>query len=67
MNRSKILSVIHVLSKLGFLYAMVLLIPTLVSYAYMDDALAAFSQTAAATLLGSGSPMARMAPATSSV
>ena len=54
MNRSKILSVIHVLSKLGFLYAMVLLIPTLVSYAYMDDALAAFSQTAAATLLGSG-------------
>ena len=54
MNQSRILSVIHVLSKLGFLYAMVLLLPTLVSYAYMDGTFSAFSQTALATLLGSG-------------
>ncbi|MDO4879252.1 MAG: potassium transporter TrkG [Neisseria sp.] len=49
----KIAPIIHILSKLGMLYAFLLLIPTLVSYLYHDAAFRAFAGTALATLAGS--------------
>ncbi|WP_274570840.1 potassium transporter TrkG [Neisseria leonii] len=49
----KIIPIIHVLAKLGILYALVMLVPTLVSFIYRDDAFSAFAATAAATFAGS--------------
>lgn len=49
----KIIPIIHILSKLGMLYAILLLVPTLVSHLYHDEAFKAFAQTAAITLSGS--------------
>ena len=49
----KIIPIVHVLSKLGVLYALLMLVPTLVSFLYRDDAFFAFSVTAAATFGGS--------------
>ena len=45
--------IVHVLSKLAALYAVLLLVPTLVSYLYHDSAFNAFAGTALATLAGS--------------
>ena len=49
----KIAPIIHVLSKLAALYALLLLIPTLVSYLYHDSAFPAFASTSLVTLAGS--------------
>lgn len=49
----KIAPIVHVLSKLAALYAVLLLVPTLVSYFYHDSAFNAFAGTALATLAGS--------------
>lgn len=49
----KIAPIVHVLSKLAALYAVLLLVPTLVSYLYHDSAFNAFAGTALATLVGS--------------
>ncbi len=49
----KIAPIVHVLSKLAVLYAVLLLVPTLVSYLYHDSAFNAFAGTALATLAGS--------------
>ena len=49
----KIAPIVHVLSKLAVLYAVLLLVPTLVSYLYHDAAFNAFAGTALATLAGS--------------
>ena len=49
----KIAPSVHVLSKLAVLYAVLLLVPTLVSYLYHDSAFNAFAGTALATLAGS--------------
>ena len=48
----KIAPIVHVLSKLAALYAVLLLVPTLVSYLYHDSAFNAFAGTALATLAG---------------
>lgn len=49
----KIAPIVHVLSKLAVLYAVLLLVPTLVSYLYHDSAFNAFAGTALTTLAGS--------------
>ena len=49
----KIAPIVHVLSKLAARYAVLLLVPTLVSYLYHDSAFNAFAGTALATLAGS--------------
>ena len=49
----KIAPIVHVLSKLAALYAVLLLVPTLVSYLYHDSAFNAFAGTTLATLAGS--------------
>lgn len=49
----KIAPIVHVLSKLAVLYAVLLLVPTLVSYLYHDSAFNTFAGTALATLAGS--------------
>ena len=49
----KIAPIVHVLSKLAVLYAVLLLVPTLVSYLYHDSAFNAFAGTALVTLAGS--------------
>ncbi len=49
----KILPIIQVLSKLGMIYAVVLLIPALVSLFYRDHALTAFLYSALAAMAGS--------------
>ena len=49
----KIAPIVHVLSKLAVLYAVLLLVPTLVSDLYHDSAFNAFAGTALATLAGS--------------
>ena len=49
----KIAPIVHVLSKLAVLYAVLLLVPTVVSYLYHDSAFNAFAGTALATLAGS--------------
>ena len=49
----KIAPIVHVLSKLAVLYAVLLLVPTLVSYLYHDSAFNAFAGTTLATLAGS--------------
>ncbi|CRZ20742.1 potassium transporter TrkG [Kingella kingae] len=47
----KIIPTIHILSKLGLLFALMLVFPTLMSYAHDDDAFFAFSRTAEITVL----------------
>lgn len=47
----KILPTIHLLSKLGLLFALTLIFPTTLSYAYNDEAFFAFSRTAEITIL----------------
>lgn len=49
----KLIPIIHILSKLGLLFALLMLVPTAVSYGFGDDAFGVFSQTAAATVLAS--------------
>ena len=49
----KIIPIIHVLSKLGVLFSVLLLVPTFVSYLFLDDALPAFGRTALVTIIGS--------------
>lgn len=49
----KVIPIIHVLSKLGMLYAFVLMLPTLVSYLYRDGTFTVFAGTACVTLVGS--------------
>lgn len=46
----KLLPIIHILSKFSLLFAMLTLVPTLVSFIYHDNAFAAFSHTAFVTL-----------------
>ncbi|MFV2029162.1 TrkH family potassium uptake protein [Neisseria sp. S1] len=46
----KIIPIIHILSKLGVLFSFMLLIPTFVSYLYLDDALSSFGYTALVTI-----------------
>ncbi|MDO4641186.1 MAG: potassium transporter TrkG [Neisseria sp.] len=53
MQNRKILPIIHVLSKLGVFYAMILMIPTLFSYFYVDGTFTVFAQTAFVTFIGS--------------
>lgn len=45
----KVIPIIHVLSKLGMLYAFVLMLPTLVSYLYRDGTFTVFAGTACVT------------------
>lgn len=54
MQNYKILPIVHVLSKLGVFYAVILMVPTLFSYFYMDGTFTAFAKTAFVTLVGSG-------------
>lgn len=49
----KIIPTIHILSKLGVLFSILLLVPTMVSYIYLDDALHAFGSTALVTIISS--------------
>ena len=49
----KVIPIVHVLSKLGMLYAFVLMLPTLVSYLYRDGTFTVFAGTACVTLVGS--------------
>ena len=49
----KIIPTVHILSKLGVLFSILLLVPTLVSYIYLDDALNAFGSTALVTIISS--------------
>ncbi|MDO4998586.1 MAG: potassium transporter TrkG [Neisseria sp.] len=49
----KVIPIIHVLSKLGILFALVLTIPAGVALWFADGTFQAFASTAAATLLGS--------------
>ena len=50
----KLAPIIHVLSRLGFVFSLLLLAPTLVSYLYQDAAFWVFADTAAATICVSG-------------
>ena len=43
----KLIPIIHVVAKTGFLFSLLLLAPTLVSYLYLDDVFYAFATTAA--------------------
>ncbi|KPN73200.1 MULTISPECIES: TrkH family potassium uptake protein [Neisseria] len=49
----KIIPTVHILSKLGVLFSILLLVPTMVSYIYLDDALRAFGSTALVTIISS--------------
>ena len=49
----KFLPIVHVLSRLGLLFSMVLAVPTLMSYFFLDNAFPAFAYTALATTLTS--------------
>ncbi|MFS6938679.1 transport protein, potassium [Neisseria animaloris] len=49
----KVIPIIHILSKLGVLFSILLLVPTFVSYLYLDDALLAFGRTALVTIVAS--------------
>ncbi|OSI15691.1 TrkH family potassium uptake protein [Neisseria dumasiana] len=49
----KIIPTVHILSKLGVLFSILLLVPTTVSYIYLDDALRAFGSTALVTIISS--------------
>ena len=49
----KVIPIIHVLSKLGLLFSMLLLVPTLMSYFFLDSAFPAFAYTALVTTIGS--------------
>ena len=50
----KLAPIAHVLSRLGFVFSLLLLAPTLVSYLYQDAAFWVFADTAAATICASG-------------
>ena len=50
----KLAPIIHVLSRLGFVFSLLLLAPTFVSYLYQDAAFWVFADTAAATICASG-------------
>ena len=49
----KLLPIIHILSRLGLLFSLVLAVPTLMSYFFLDNAFPAFAYTALATTLTS--------------
>ncbi|MCF7521753.1 TrkH family potassium uptake protein [Neisseria sp. ZJ106] len=49
----KVIPIIHILSKLGILFSVLLLIPTLISYLLADSAFEAFARTALVTIFGS--------------
>ena len=49
----KFLPIVHVLSRLGLLFSMLLAVPTLMSYFFLDNAFPAFAYTALATTLTS--------------
>ncbi|EGV37530.1 TrkH family potassium uptake protein [Neisseria weaveri] len=49
----KVIPIIHVLSKLGVLFSFMLIVPTFVSYLFLDDAFSAFGQTALITITSS--------------
>ncbi|WP_373814105.1 TrkH family potassium uptake protein [Neisseria dentiae] len=49
----KIIPIVHILSKLGVLFSILLLVPTFVSYLFLDDALRAFGSTALVTIIAS--------------
>lgn len=51
---SKLAPIIHILSRLGFVFSLLLLAPTLVSYLYQDTAFWVFADTAIATICASG-------------
>ncbi|WP_295861643.1 potassium transporter TrkG [uncultured Neisseria sp.] len=48
---SKVMPIIHVLSKLGLLFSLLLAVPTLISYFYHDSAFIVFAYTALTVLL----------------
>ena len=48
---SKVMPIIHVLSKLGLLFSLLLAVPTLMSYFYHDSAFIVFAYTALTVLL----------------
>ena len=50
----KLAPIAHVLSRLGFVFSLLLLAPTFVSYLYQDAAFWVFADTAAATICASG-------------
>lgn len=45
----KVIPIIHVLSKLGVLFSLLLMVPTLMSYFFLDSAFSAFARTALVT------------------
>lgn len=49
----KVIPIIHILSKLGVLFSMLLLVPTLMSYFFLDSAFSAFARTALVTTFSS--------------
>lgn len=49
----KVLPIVHVLSKLGLLFSLFLLLPTMMSYVYGDQAFGAFARTALASTASS--------------
>lgn len=49
----KVIPIIHVLSKLGVLFSLLLLIPTLMSYFFLDSSFPAFARTALVTIFTS--------------
>lgn len=46
----KLAPIIHVVAKTGFLFSLLLLVPTLVSFIYLDDVFSAFATTAGITI-----------------
>lgn len=46
----KLFPIVHVVAKTGFLFSLLLLVPTAVSYLYLDDVFNAFATTAAITI-----------------
>ncbi|WP_165011100.1 TrkH family potassium uptake protein [Neisseria yangbaofengii] len=49
----KVIPIIHVLSKLGVLFSLLLMVPTLMSYFFLDSAFPAFARTALVTTFSS--------------
>ncbi|MCP1660939.1 TrkH family potassium uptake protein [Neisseria perflava] len=49
----KVIPIIHVLSKLGLLFSALLMIPTLMSFFFLDSAFSAFARTAVVTIFAS--------------
>ena len=50
----KLAPIIHIFSRLGFVFSLLLLAPTIVSYLYQDAAFWIFADTAAGTIFVSG-------------